>query len=66
MYIVNYPYCAFLCTRHNFEPVSQYSIVDLIQESRYLIGHFLKVMTCAEKDAIGIIFDILKVNCKNW
>jgi hypothetical protein len=30
----------------------------LIQESRDFIGHFLKVMTRAEKGAIGIIFDI--------
>jgi hypothetical protein len=37
---------------------SQYSIVDLIQESRDFIGHFLKVMTRTEKDLMGIIFDI--------
>ena len=38
--------------------LSQYSIFDVIQESRDFIGPFLKVMTRAEKESIRIIFDI--------
>ena len=41
---------------------SGYSIVDLIQESRYFIGHFLKVMTRGVKGAVGIIFDIVSLS----
>jgi hypothetical protein len=37
----------------------RYSIVDLDQESRYFIGHFLKVMTRGVEGAVGIIFDII-------
>jgi hypothetical protein len=38
---------------------SHNSIVDLIQESRDFIGHFLKVMTRDVKGPVGIIFDII-------
>ena len=37
---------------------SEYSIVEFILESRYFIGHFLKVMMCDVKGAVWIIFDI--------
>jgi hypothetical protein len=37
-------------------------IVDLIQESRYFIGHLrLTVLVTGVKGAVGIIFDIKKI-----
>jgi hypothetical protein len=47
---------------HNFEPVqSHHSIVDLLQESRDFIGHFLEVMTPDKKGQLGIIFDMTQI-----
>jgi ferritin-like protein len=40
--------------------------IPLIQESRYFIGNFLKVMTRAVKCAVGIIFDCLHIYCLNY
>ena len=41
LYIENSPYCAFYTSRRNYgaSVQSEYSIVYLIQESRYFIGH---------------------------